>query len=95
MCEQIFGDNERRYGVLAKEKRYEEQTEGNLSIGWGVRCGNDDDDSLVRMGFGGVENGADVDPGQQVAVPNIINPSIADEDIASLRLGKRWKVIVR
>jgi hypothetical protein len=95
LCEQIFGDNERRCGVLAKEKRYEEQTEGNLSIGWSVRCGNDDDDSLVRMGFGGVENGAEVDPGRQVAAPNIINPPITDEDIALLRLGKRWNVIVR
>ena len=48
----------RRGGVLGKEKEYEDQTEGKGWIGWSVRCGNDDDDSLVRMGFGGVENGA-------------------------------------
>ena len=53
-----FRDSGRRCGALGKANKYEEQTEGSGSIGWGVRCGDGDDVSLVRMGFGEVENTA-------------------------------------
>src|SRR5215471_4287603 len=57
-CASRFSRRGRQCGVLGKENRYDEQTEGNGSIGWSVRCGGGDDDSFVRMGFSGIENGA-------------------------------------
>ena len=86
-----FRDSGRQCGVLGKENRYDEQTEGKGSIGWGVRCGDDDDVSLVRMGFGEVENTAGDGPWAASCRPNIINPSISDEDIAMLRQDLRAK----
>ena len=47
----------------AKEKKYEEQTEGNGWIDWGVRCGHGGDDGLVWMGCGRLENAGGEGPG--------------------------------
>src|SRR5260370_28864075 len=53
----------RRCGVLVKEKKYEEQTEGNGWIGWGVCCGHGGGDGLGWMGCGRVENAGGEGPG--------------------------------
>ena len=47
--------------------------------------------ALYGWASAGSRMAREADPGQQVVVPNIINPSISDEDIAMLRQDLRAK----
>jgi hypothetical protein len=81
----------RRCGVMVKEKVMKSKLKGTAGLAGAFVAGMVMAMALFGWAAAGSKMPRDSDPGKQVTVPNVISPTITDEDITLLRQDLRAK----